>query len=237
LDLKKIVDLKLAYGAYLLLDDTYCIGVMGASGRGTVERCGVRIADIDCLIGSLEHAFGSVGGFCAGRSDIIEHQRLYGDGYCFSASAPACLTTAAYKAIEFLETDEGKTRLDNLQTNIERFTRGIANITCLSSLSSSASYVQIIKLPENCSAVDVFKTVESFKSQPVQVSPLGLQTLARYQPKNFASYISRLLRINISADMTASDIDVIVKELAAAVAPYDIANEQIVLRSKTPVIH
>ena len=233
LDLKKIVELKLAYGAYILLDDTFCIGVMGATGRGTVERCGVRVADIDCLIGSLEHAFGSVGGFCAGRSDIIEHQRLYGDGYCFSASAPACLTTAAYKAIQYLESEEGRGRLENLQTNIERFTKRIGLIPNIQMLSSIASYTQILKLPRL--ADDVYKEVKSFKCQPVRVSPLGVQMLAKYQPKNFSDHLDKLLRVNLSANMTPNDVDNICREIEQAVASVTTTSPPKNKRSVTPV--
>ena len=103
------------------------------------------------------------------------------------------------------------------------------------SLSSRASYVQILKLPQDCDAVKVFDSVKkSFKCQPVQVSPLGLQMLTKFQPKNFSSYLNRLLRININADMKPADIDLILKELATAVAPYDTPVE-LMIRSETPV--
>jgi 7-keto-8-aminopelargonate synthetase-like enzyme len=220
LDLKRVVELKLAFGAYLFLDDTYCIGVSGATGRGTVERCGVRVGDVDCLIGSLEHAFGSAGGFCAGRSDIIEHQRLYGDGYCFSASAPSCLTAAATKAIEFLQTEAGKARLQSLQDNIELFVVGMQKRFkdgSMELLTSKSDYTQIVKLPSHASAAEIYARLRSVKTQPVQVSPLGLKLLSAYQPKNFGEYVHRLLRINIHSEMTAKDVGTILDELEEAV--------------------
>ena len=220
LDLKRVVELKLACNAYLILDDTFAIGVTGATGRGTVERCAVRITDVDILIGSLEHAFGAVGGFCAGRSDIIEHQRLYGDGYCFSASAPACLTVAAYKAIEFIESSEtGKARLESLQSNIELFVSLMEkNLPQIQLLSSRCCYAQILRLPDlTITANQLYKQLVSVKTQPVQVSPLGLQLLSQFQPENFGTYIQQLLRINIHSEMTPKDIQLIVDEISAAV--------------------
>jgi serine palmitoyltransferase len=220
LDLKRVVELKLACNAYLILDDTFAIGVTGATGRGTVERCAVRITDVDILIGSLEHAFGAVGGFCAGRSDIIEHQRLYGDGYCFSASAPACLTVAAYKAIEFIESSEtGKARLESLQSNIELFVSLMEkNLPQIQLLSSRCCYAQILRLPDlTITANQLYKQLGSVKTQPVQVSPLGLQLLSQFQPDNFGTYIQQLLRINIHSEMTPKDIQQIVDEISAAV--------------------
>jgi serine palmitoyltransferase len=44
-----------------------------------------------------------VGGFCAGDREIVDHQRLSGLGYCFSASLPPFLATAAIGALDILE--------------------------------------------------------------------------------------------------------------------------------------
>lgn len=51
------------------------------------------------------NALGSVGGFCAGDREIVDHQRLSGLGYCFSASLPPFLATAAIGALDVLESD------------------------------------------------------------------------------------------------------------------------------------
>lgn len=45
----------------------------------------------------------SIGGFCVGSSFIIEHQRLSGLGYCFSASLPPFLTSAAITSLQIME--------------------------------------------------------------------------------------------------------------------------------------
>ena len=44
-----------------------------------------------------------MGGFCAGDREIVDHQRLSGLGYCFSASLPPFLATAAVGALDVLE--------------------------------------------------------------------------------------------------------------------------------------
>lgn len=41
------------------------------------------------------NALASIGGFCAGDREIVDHQRLSGLGYCFSASLPPFLATGA----------------------------------------------------------------------------------------------------------------------------------------------
>lgn len=54
-------------------------------------------------MGSLEYAIPSVGGFCVGTSYVVDHQRLSGLGYCFSASLPPMLAAAAISALESME--------------------------------------------------------------------------------------------------------------------------------------
>lgn len=54
-------------------------------------------------MGSLEYAIPSVGGFCVGTSYVVDHQRLSGLGYCFSASLPPMLAAAAITAIDSME--------------------------------------------------------------------------------------------------------------------------------------
>ena len=53
--------------------------------------------------GSLEGALGTIGGFCVGSSFVIEHQVLSGLGYCFSASLPPLLASAAITGLDLIE--------------------------------------------------------------------------------------------------------------------------------------
>lgn len=49
------------------------------------------------------NSLGSIGGFCAGDRDIVDHQRLSGLGYCYSASLPPYLATAAICALKSMQ--------------------------------------------------------------------------------------------------------------------------------------
>ena len=63
----------------IFVDDTLGIGVLGASGKGVVEHFGVELEEVDLVMGTLEAAVGSIGGFAAGRSFVVDHQRLSGE--------------------------------------------------------------------------------------------------------------------------------------------------------------
>jgi 7-keto-8-aminopelargonate synthetase-like enzyme len=212
-DLRQVVDLKTKAGAYLILDDSLCIGVTGRTGRGSVEKYGVSVTEVDAIVGSLEHALGSVGGFCCGRKDVTEHQTLYGSGYCFSASAPACLEVAGYKAIGFLKSPAGLERLESLQENIAAFVNGARTIPGLKLLSAEESYSQVIYFDE-LTAEAVYKNLASVRTQPVRLPPL--QKLVLDGVDICRGSESKQLRITLSSEMTRADVSSILADLSAA---------------------
>lgn len=86
----------------VFLEETYSIGIFGDHGRGLTEHFNIDPARIDMIIATLESAIGSIGGFCAGSQMIIEHQRLSGSGYIFSASLPTYLVQACLESIKIM---------------------------------------------------------------------------------------------------------------------------------------
>lgn len=72
-----------------------------------IDDCVFKLqkTEIDLISASLESAVGSIGGFCVGSSFIVDHQRLSGLGYCFSASLPPLLAQAAICAIDKFENE------------------------------------------------------------------------------------------------------------------------------------
>ncbi|XP_072947386.1 serine palmitoyltransferase 1 [Epargyreus clarus] len=101
--LKRLVELARRFKLRIILDESLTIGVLGKHGRGITEHLKIPRDEIDLIVGSLEHSFGTIGGFCAGTHFIVEHQRLSGLGYCFSASLPPMLTQAAISALDIME--------------------------------------------------------------------------------------------------------------------------------------
>ncbi|XP_072310281.1 serine palmitoyltransferase 1 [Eucyclogobius newberryi] len=105
--LPELVELKYKYKVRIFLEESMSFGVLGEHGRGITEHFGVNIEDIDLISANMENAVASIGGFCCGRSYVIDHQRLSGQGYCFSASLPPMLAAAAIEALNIMEEDPG----------------------------------------------------------------------------------------------------------------------------------
>jgi serine palmitoyltransferase len=55
------------------------------------------------IIGQLSNSICASGGFCAASVEVIDHQRLSGLAYCYSASMPAMLAVSASEAFRILE--------------------------------------------------------------------------------------------------------------------------------------
>uniref|UniRef100_M3Y5U4 Serine palmitoyltransferase 1 n=1 Tax=Mustela putorius furo TaxID=9669 RepID=M3Y5U4_MUSPF len=105
--LPELVKLKYKYKARIFLEESLSFGVLGEHGRGVTEHFGISIDDIDLISANMENSLASVGGFCCGRSFVIDHQRLSGQGYCFSASLPPLLAAAAIEALNIMEENPG----------------------------------------------------------------------------------------------------------------------------------
>lgn len=122
--LPELIELRKKYKLRLFLDESVSWGTIGKHGRGLTEFLNVDVSqmnflsfikiiilknyspqkiEVDLISGSLESGVGSIGGFCVGTHFIIEHQRLSGLGYCFSASAPPLHAQSAVTAISLFE--------------------------------------------------------------------------------------------------------------------------------------
>jgi len=101
--LPEIVELKVKYKVRLFIDESISFGTLGIHGKGVTEYFGVPSDHVDLIMGSMEYAIPSVGGFCVGTTFVVDHQRLSGLGYCFSASLPPMLAAAAITALDNME--------------------------------------------------------------------------------------------------------------------------------------
>lgn len=113
--LDKIIELKNKYKVRIFIDESFSLGVLGKTGKGIKEHFGIDSLEIDNITASLENSFASYGGFSAGTSFVVDHQRLSGTGYCFSASLPPLQAAAVLVALDTLE--KSSERISQLRKN------------------------------------------------------------------------------------------------------------------------
>ncbi len=104
--LSAICDLADQYGALVMCDDCHGTAVIGATGKGSLEQCGV-LGRVDILTSTLGKALGgATGGFTSGRKEIIEWLRQRSRPYLFSNSVAPPVVAASLKALDLVaETD------------------------------------------------------------------------------------------------------------------------------------
>jgi serine palmitoyltransferase len=121
------MQLKEEFFYRLILDESTSFGVVGATGRGVTEHYGIEISEVEVLTMSLDTTLCSVGGLCVGTHEIVDHQRLSGAGYCFSAAAPPFLASAAMAALNRLD-ENGPALMADLNKNALRMKTALRKI-------------------------------------------------------------------------------------------------------------
>jgi 7-keto-8-aminopelargonate synthetase-like enzyme len=101
-DLPAVKMLAEKYGAGLYLDEAHAVGVLGPGGRGTTEHFG-SAGLVDIVMCTFSKSFGSIGGFLAGETDVIEYIKHTARPLIFSASMPPANLAAVMKTLEIIE--------------------------------------------------------------------------------------------------------------------------------------
>ncbi|XP_027206929.2 serine palmitoyltransferase 1 [Penaeus vannamei] len=105
--LPELVKLRQKYKLRLFIDESITFGTLGKNCRGITDHFDVPMKEVDMIMASLETSAASTGGFCVGTKFVIDHQRLSGLGYCFSASLPPMLAATSIKVVDILEKEGG----------------------------------------------------------------------------------------------------------------------------------
>ena len=101
--LKDIVTLCKKYDAILMVDESHATGVIGDTGRGTIEYFDV-MGQVDVITSTFGKALGgSGGGFVAASKDVVDLCIQSSRTSLFSNSLPPVIAAMSLKAIELLE--------------------------------------------------------------------------------------------------------------------------------------
>lgn len=124
--LPEIVELAKKYNAVTVVDDSHGTGVMGKTGRGTIEYFGLE-GQVDIITGTLGKALGgAAGGFVAGSYALIDTLVQKSRPQLFSNALPATVACSALEAINYL--DAHPELMQKLRDNIAYFRAGLTRL-------------------------------------------------------------------------------------------------------------
>jgi glycine C-acetyltransferase len=137
-----IISIAERYGATVLIDDAHATGVLGKTGRGTLERAGIPPGNPTIVqMGTLGKAFGTFGAFIAGDKDLVELLISRARSFIYTTALPPSVCAAARRAIELSE-EEPERRL-NLLANAAFMREGLKRAG-LDTLSSKTQIIPVL---------------------------------------------------------------------------------------------
>ncbi|MFZ5580937.1 MAG: 8-amino-7-oxononanoate synthase [Pseudomonadota bacterium] len=120
--LPELAALARQHDAWLMVDDAHGIGVLGETGRGTVEHFGLNTDDVPILMGTLGKGLGTAGAFVAGNADLIEWLIQAARPYIYTTAMPAALAEATRTSLRLIEEEPWRREL--LRKRIAQFRHG-----------------------------------------------------------------------------------------------------------------
>lgn len=215
--LDAIYQLKEKYKWRLMVEESFSFGVLGATGRGACQHFGLQPSQVEVICASTSTALASIGGFCVGDHDMVDHQRLSGAGYIFSASLPPYLAVAAIHSLHLMGRDvEGAARRV-LHANARQLRAGLKEIRGL----------QVGGVDDICPLVYVHLAASSTRREAyLKLQALAdlllrehgvLVTVSRYS--NLERVLPPIsLKMYVTAELTSSDVSHVIQSVRAAAA-------------------
>jgi glycine C-acetyltransferase len=185
INLPKMVELCRKYGAYLMMDEAHSVGVLGKTGRGIEEHFNMW-GSVDIKMGTLSKTIPSVGGYVAGKKELIEFLRHSSRAYIFSAALPPAQAAAANEAFKVILDEPW--RIEKLCHNTDLFIGGLKGMGFDTMLTTTAivpvlcgTDERAFALTQACQRNDVFVLPVVSPAVPEGLSRLRATVLASHE--------------------------------------------------------
>ena len=200
--LRELATLAQQYGAGLMVDDAHGLGVLGASGRGSLEDGGVDARSVPILIGTLGKALGTFGAFVAGEATLIDTLIQRARTYIYTTALPPSIAAATRAALRLVQREPW--RRERLSALVGRFRAGATRYAL--PLMATSSPIQPLLVGDSARALALSAALEQ---QGYWVSAIRPPTVPRGSAR---------LRVTLSAAHSDADVDGLLEALATVFA-------------------
>ena len=102
--LEELVPLARRFDAWTYADDAHGTGVLGATGAGSVEQCGVT-GQIDVIVGTLGKAMGTSGAYVTGSRPLVDYLTSRARSFIFTTGTPPAVAAATLEALRLVQVE------------------------------------------------------------------------------------------------------------------------------------
>lgn len=188
--LRDIATLAEQFDAAVLVDDAHGTGILGRSGKGSLEHCDVETR-IRYHMGTLSKALGGAGGYLAGSAEFIAYLVNTCRTFTYTTAPTPASAAAATAALRVI--GQEPERRARLWSNREQLAQGLARLGY--QLTASESPILPILIGDPDRALSLAQKLLDF----------GVYAPA-IRPPTVPPATSRI-RLTITADHTAEHID------------------------------
>ena len=196
--LPQLLDLAKQFNCMVLVDEAHATGVFGASGAGCVEHFGCT-GETLIQVGTLSKALGSLGGYVAGTSALIDFLRNRAPSWIYTTGLTPADTAAALEAVKIVQQEPD--RRDRLQQNIKNFKdNAISNYQLPVSNSDSPIFSFLLKdaataLAASSKLKEMGIFAPAIRPPTVSVSRIRISLMATHQLAHLQQLVEALGQI------------------------------------------
>lgn len=181
------------YEATLVIDDAHGTGVMGETGRGTVEHFGVNPRDV-IQMGTLSKAIGAGGGYVAGTAALKDYLINVSKAFIYTTAQPPAIAAAASAAIRIIQDEPA--RRERLRTNRNALHVALTGLSFQLTDTQSPILPIIVKSPEQA-----VETSQALYKAGIYVPAIRPPTVPKHSSR---------LRLTVSSEHTPEQLETVV---------------------------
>jgi len=191
-------DSRFVENCILMVDDSHGVGAFGETGRGTEEV--TASAPVEVLVATLGKALGVNGGYVVGSRILIDYLREKAPFYIYSNPITPGEAAAARKALDLLDSEDGRARLERVRTLGARLRQGLVGL----GYETMAGVHPVVPLILRDTQRTI-QLVQQLINSGVLATGLSFPVVPRGQEE---------IRFQVSAEHTEADIDELLSILA-----------------------
>ena len=109
--LPRLAHISQQHDVWLMVDDAHGFGVLGKTGRGSMEHLGMASTDVPIFMATLGKALGTAGAFVAGSRDLIDYLVQKARTFVYTTAMPPAIAAATRTSLALMRDTDVRSRL------------------------------------------------------------------------------------------------------------------------------